>query len=363
MAPRKLLRFVLVLAGAVLALVAMMLTRSSGLSATFVLEPSAQWIVRQDRPGEIVARETSGRRQVAQSALVYQFDRGDVINLSLSSNLFDGAFVPVGMPVLELNSATDRAMELMLIARTNRLEQQVRLLLHGEGEANIAASEAVLALAITNLQSYVPMIERRRQLVTQGVLSEDELQVNEDEYNRRAQEVAVARADVEVRRMQVAPGVVAMAQAELEEALQELYLVQSRLNSRWIISPIAGRLARDSGDPTILLRVMNVQDMIARVVLPASYVNQFQTGATVELLFDGINLPPLRAPVERLEINQIPELGQSALHVLVAVPNESGVYAMNMTGRALLRASDANPFAVIMRRLRQGGFTLPWRRE
>lgn len=363
MAPRKVLRFLLVLVCAGCILGVIMFTRSAGLSATFVLEPSVQWIVRQERPGEIVARQTTGRRQVMQSTLVYQFNRGDLIRFNLASNLTEGAMVAAGTPVLELDSQADRATEQVLIARTNRLAQQIEVLRRGEGEARIRAAEAELALAITNLASYLPMIERRRTLVAQGVLSQDELQATEDEYNRRVQEVAVRRADVEVRRMQIAPGVVAMAEAELEEALQELRMVQARRAARWITTPIGGRLTRDSGDPLILLRVMNVEELYARVVLPITYYNQVRVGDHVELVFDGAGLERVRSRVERIEVNQVPELGQSALHVLVAVANPSNLYTINMTGRALLHVSDANPLGAIMRRLQQGGITLPWHRD
>ena len=360
---QKIIRFLIVLAGIAVMLVLLMFARSSTLMGAFVLEASEQWMVRQDRPGEFVARQTSGRREIMQSAEVYQFPNSDMIQLNLASNLTEGTVITAGTPVLELVSLSDQTMEKVLIARTNRLTIQINLLQKGEGTEKIAAAEASLALALTNLQSYSPLVDRRRGLVTRGVLSQDELQNAEDEYNRRQQQVIVAREDVDVRRMQVAPGVVSMAAAELEEAQQELHLVQTRRASRWLRSPVPGRLTRYSGVPNILMRVLNEWELSARVTVPMTFIDQLNVGDPVELIFAGIGIRSVTAAVERIELLPDPVYGQSVVNLLTTVPNKDGRLQVGLTGQAVIRGINANPWYAIWWRLRLAGIDALWSRR
>jgi hypothetical protein len=343
-------------------LLVLMYTRTGVLTGPFTLE-AAEWLVTQEQPGEIVTRQTTGRREVTQSVQVYEFPRGDVIRLNLASNLMEGSIVAAQTPIMELASLTDVAMEKLLVARTNRLAAQIGLLQQGEGTAKIGSAEASLALAQTNLQSYLPLVQRRRTLVDQGILSRDELQVNEDEYNRRMQEVVVAQAEVDVRRMQVAPGVVTMAQAEFEEACQELSLVQERLAARWLIAPVGGRLTRISNTPDILLRVINERDMSARVIVPIIFADQLAPGDPVELVFTGMAARALTSAIERVELQSVPQLGQSVAHLIVPVDNRDGRLRVAQTGQAIIHNIRANPLSALWRRVRLAGVDIRWQEQ
>jgi len=352
----SLLHFVVLLTVVSVGILALMLMRTSSLTGPFTLEPSEQWIVRQEQPGEIVAQQTAGRRAVINAVTVHTFNDADVIGMNLAANLAEGTMVTAGTPVMELLSLTDQATEKMLVARVRRLTEQVTQLRVGEGPAKVEEAQAGLALAVTNLASYAPMIARRRALVDQGALSYDELQQMEVEFFKRQMDVNVARTAMGVRQSQMGPSVIAAADAELEESVRELELVRARLAARWLVTPVSGCLTRYSGNPGILLRVMNVHDLLARIVVPIMYIDRVKPGDQVQLIFSGVAMQAITSVIDRVEASYDPVLGQSLVYLLVPVNNRDDRLQVAMSGQAVLRAARINPLAMVWQRLNMAGF-------
>ncbi len=348
--PNRLIRFLLLLSILCVVIVLLMKTQTTTLSGPFELEASEQWIVRQDRPGEIVTRHTLGRRQAMHGMRVCRFPDEDIVTVTLASNLTEGSWVLARTPILKLFSMTDSANEQIFAARVRRLREQTNLFHDGELQALHDESLSQLALAQTNLASFTPIVERRRGLVAQGILSADELQLTEDEYFRRRQNVEVARASVHVRRMQVAPSVIAMSEAELEEAEGELALVRARLAEQWLVTPIAGRITRSSGDPDLLLRVVSEDNLVARIVVPIAFMDKVHVGDEVKLTFSGHETLSATSAVAQVLVQPVPILGQSVLHLLVPLRNTSGKLKVAMTGHAVLYSVEINPLQILWRR-------------
>jgi len=334
-------------------LVALLMKFQSGnLAGAFELEASEQWIIRQERPGEIVARHTQGRREAVQGVKIYNYPDDDIITVNLISNLVEGSYVESGTPLLEIYSISDSSKEKSLEARVNRLREQLKLHYGGEFQAKQNEALAELALAETNLASFIPIIEKRRELAGKGILSLDEMHLSEDEYFARIQAVEVAKAALEIRKSQIAPGVIAVAQAEFEEAVQELSLIKLRLADNKLVTPIEGRITRASGDPSLLLRVVNENALYARVGLPLTYVDRISEGDIVKLIFNGSSESIITSAVEKIVVQSVPMLGRSVLHVLVPVKNRKDDVSVSMTGRAIFSSVSINPFDLMWNRLK-----------
>lgn len=349
---KRFFRFVLLFITLSVVIILLMRAQTTTLTGPFELEASEQWIVRQDRPGEIVTRHTLGRRKAIQEMRLYRFPDEDILKVSLVSNLTEGAWVKKKDPILDFQSLTDKANEKILEARVQKLKLQTNIYHNGELQARYKQALATLALAETNLASYVPLVTRRRGLVKRGVLSEDELQITEDEFFQRQQAVEVARSAALFRKSQAAPGVVAMADAQLQEAERELELARQRLAAHLIRTPIEGRITRSSGDPAILLRVVNEDMLIARIVSPIAFKEKINIGDKVLLNFNGRESEPLESRVQTIVVQSVPMLGQSILHILVPVENTNKNLTVAMSGRAVLTSVKMNPLQVLISRLK-----------
>ena len=349
---KKFAKFIFLLLIVSIIILLLLKFQSNSLVGTFELEASEQWIVKQERPGEIVARHTQGRREAIQEAKLFRYPDDDFVTISLVSNLVEGTYVEAGTTVLEINSISDQSKNKLLDAKVKRLNEQLKLYFDGEFQAKQKEAEATLALAKTNLLSYLPIIEKRRELAKKGYLSLDEKQIAEDEYFARKQEVEIAKAALEIRKSQIAPGVVAVAKAELEEALQESELAKLRLKYNKLVTPIEGRITRASGDPSLLLRVINENALYARVGLPLIFVDKINEGTPVKLVFYGKTDFVITSSVEKIVVQSVPMLGQSVLHILVPVKNLKDDVSVSMMGQAIFNSIKVAPFEMMWRKLK-----------
>ena len=349
---KRFFRFALLFIAMSVIIILLMRAQTTNLAGPFELEASEQWIVRQDRPGEIVTRHTLGRRKAIQEMRLYRFPDEDILTVNLLSNLTEGTWVKANENVLDFKSLTDNANEKILEARVRKLTEQTNVLHNGELQARYEQALANVALAETNLATYVPLIKRRRGLVKTGVLSEDELQTYESEYYNRLQDVQVAKSAALYRKSQAAPGIIAMADAELEEAERELELVQSRLAAHLVKTPIEGRITRSSGDSAILLRVMNEEKLVARVVVPIVFKDKIHIGDKVLLNFSGHQNYPVESKIENIIVQSVPMLGQSILHLLVPIDNSNKELSVSMTGTAVFTTVEMNPLQLLINRIK-----------
>jgi len=349
---KRFFRFALLIVAMSVVILLLMKTQTTTLSGPFELEASEQWIVRQDRPGEIVTRHTLGRRKVVQEMRLYRFPDEDILSVNLMSNLTEGTWVENNQPVLDFYSLADNANEKILEAKVVRLKEQTNIYRNGELQARYEQSLANVALAETNLLTYAPLVKRRRDLVKTGALSEDELQISESEYYNRLQDIQVAKSEAFYRKSQASPGVIAMADAELEEAERELELVRNRLAAHLVETPIEGRITRSSGDPAILLRVMNEDKLVARVVVPVIFKDKINLGDKILLNFRGHQDFTIESHIEHIIVQSVPMLGQSILHLLVPVDNSKKKLSVSMTGDAVLTSIKMNPLQLLISQIK-----------
>ena len=93
---------------------------------------------------------------------MFSFERNDIVDITLVSNLTEGMYIAAGTPVLELHSMSDSARQKMLQSRVERLQQQLELSQQGELQAKVQEAQASLALAHTNVLSYLPILQQHR---------------------------------------------------------------------------------------------------------------------------------------------------------------------------------------------------------
>jgi hypothetical protein len=188
--------------------------------------------------------------------------------------------------------------------------------------------------------------------VEQGYVSADELQLMELEYARRRLSASARQMQSGYQRLRLRGDSTATEEAELEETLQQLQLVQQRLASRWLITPISGRLTRSSGVPEVLVRVVNEDPLVARILAPVEHAHHLSVGADVELVFSGYNSIVVQSRIEQMSIEPDPLLGISVIHMLAPVDNTNNRFTIGMSGQARLRSVRINPFLALWREIK-----------
>ena len=215
------LRYFLIIALSGVVLYFVLQTDVAALKCPFELEASEQWTIQQERPGDFIAKHLKGRMQALAGVTTFRFERYDVVNTELAPGIREGSLVKAGDHVLTFRSLYDESQKKMLQAKVEMYQATLDNLLSGELQSRVTEGERLVTLAYTNYYSYLPLVERRRELFNTGYISNDEVQQLEEELNSRFAEIAVAEADLNARKMACSSNVINTARAELKVAQKE----------------------------------------------------------------------------------------------------------------------------------------------
>ncbi|MBR5624811.1 hypothetical protein IKW72_07420 [bacterium] len=339
------LRYFLIIALSGVVLYFVLQTDVAALKCPFELEASEQWTIQQERPGDFIAKHLKGRMQALAGVTTFRFDRYDVVNTELAPGIKEGSLVKVGDHVLTFHSLYDESQKKMLQAKVDMYQATLDNLLSGELQERVTEGEKLVSLAYTNYYSYLPLVERRRELYNTGYISNDEVQQAEEELNSRFAEISVAEADLNARKMACSSNVINTARAELRVAQKELEMVNDRLEARTVTTPVNGRVTQVSLDPEIktILRVVNEDPIYARVVAPLNFSNEIQPGLEAVLSFHNEDLT-VTGKVESVSIVPVPLMGLSVVHALIPIRDVPFSAISSMTGEAIIPSIKIDPY-------------------
>ena len=332
------LRYFLIIALSGVVLYFVLQTDVAALKCPFELEASEQWTIQQERPGDFIAKHLKGRMQALAGVTTFRFERYDVVNTELAPGIREGSLVKAGDHVLTFRSLYDESQKKMLQAKVEMYQATLDNLLSGELQSRVTEGERLVTLAYTNYYSYLPLVERRRELFNTGYISNDEVQQLEEELNSRF-------ADLNARKMACSSNVINTARAELKVAQKELEMVNDRLAARTITTPVSGRVTQVSLDPEIktILRVVNEDPIYARVVAPLTFSNEIQPGLEAVLTFHNEDLT-VTGRVESVSIVPVPLMGLSVVHALIPIRDVPFSAISSMTGEASIPSIKIDPF-------------------
>lgn len=338
------IRYILILASAGTVLYLIMQTDAAALRCPFELEASEQWTIQQERPGDFVAKHFKGRLQALAGVTTYRFDRYDVVGVELAPGVEEGSIVKKGDHVLTFHSLYDESQRKQLEAEVEKFQAALDALLSGELQSRVEEGEKLLAQAITNYNSYLPLVKRRRELYNTGFISNDEVQQMEDELNDRLIQISVVKADLDARRQACSSNVINTARGELKVAQKSLEMVDDRLAARIVKTPIQGRVTQVSLDPAsqTILRVVNEEPIYARCVASIRFSSTLTNGCEIVFRFPNEEFAVTGA-VEKVSVVPVPLMGISVLHALVPLYDLPTNRISSMTGEATVPSIKIDP--------------------
>ncbi len=218
-----------------------------------------------------------------------------VSEMLLTEEVREGSQVTIGQRLLELDSTAQRLKVAKAQAEVQRAEAALQLLQQGSRAEQIAAATARSLQATLRLQDSERALKRARQLRSQRLSSQAELDAAE-----LAVQVAQAQlVDVEQQRQELAAGnrpeAIAQAEFSAESARQSLKSEQKVLADFTVIASREGMLedlpyhvGERVPQGAVLAVILANDSTYARVYLPQNSLSQFKVGQKVEVFADGI---------------------------------------------------------------------------
>lgn len=303
-----------------------------------------EWSLHDGRPA---------RGQGLVRTRILQFERNDLVEMSLESGLSTGDRVTAGQLLGRIHSPRSSSELAEVRAQRDTLVAERALLGAGGKPSEVTEARKRLELAEVARQGQARELARVRELLDQGATSPAEYELAELEDKLRAVEVELARAGLEVTRAPARPEALSALDAEIagvDVRISELERLGAEDELR---TPISGIL--ELGGSNVVLRVYDLDTVYLRIPIPEADRGRVEVDQRVRL----------RTPSWPSEVfeGRIVDVGQDAsglngLQVFwlsAEVPNPEHKLRSGMTGVVDLSLSGKNRgfFSTILQTLMQ----------
>jgi hypothetical protein len=217
---------------------------------------------------------------------VNRFAGGDAARLTLESRLQAGSSVHEGDTLASIYSNEVARQYSELLGRLRVAMASLDLYATGEKPAIIEEERVRMLQAVELAAQHQLELNRLRQLRSQSLISEQEIELAESEQRVLEAGVEVARARFESVSSGAKPEQIDLTRAEVGSLQEEIDDIRERLRLSTITSPVSGRVARSFGADTLI----SVNDTTAFVVMMALPLHRFdlvEIGDTVHVQATG----------------------------------------------------------------------------
>ena len=201
-------------------------------------------------PESDVALESKGYIVPAHQILVSPKVNGMIVRLGndVHPGMEEGVRVTKGDILAEIESTDyqadfERAKALLALESHRLLELE-----NGNRPEEIAQSEAELAEAVTNLQQLESEWNRNQGLRKRGVLTQQDFELSESQFNATQERVKRLRYSVELMRQGARKERIEAARATVEQAKADVAKARWRLDNCTIRAPISGTILKKNAE-------------------------------------------------------------------------------------------------------------------
>lgn len=239
--------------------------------------PVQQWILFRGNDGEIFVNTENFVSSVNNSYQLTSFERGESIILNLDAALNDGEIVSKGDTLGVIHSSSQQEYLIQLKGELKVLKASLKVAMSGEKKTEIQESEQRLAVAKMELEKQTKIVKRLKESLQKEIISFQEYQTAEDEWNILAKEVNVRQAELESSLSGEKVEEINRLVEQISAVKDEISFLQEQVNSQnIIIAPFNGRIDRSFTNDTLLV-LSNFDSGIACIPVPledAVYINQ-----------------------------------------------------------------------------------------
>lgn len=232
--------------------------------------PVQEWVVMQGADGQIRTRGTDHRTGAVTAWTISEVERGDAVTLDWMPDLWERGTVSAGDTVATIRVAQRSLEEARLEGVIAVAQATVRALESGEEEALIAEATQQIRQAEAQRDQQARVVDRLRTLRAQNLVAEEEVEAAES----LLEVWTLAVQEAEARRRALETGAtaeqVAVAQAQVAAARQELDALRKRAAHDHVVVPFDGTLLR-SFAPDTLVHVVDTSAAVVLVPVPVAY--------------------------------------------------------------------------------------------
>ena len=246
-----------------------------------------EWTLLRNQGGSIGAMLRNHTRGTVQSYALNQFERGDVVRLTLHPAIQPRVYVEAGDTIASISSNETERQLAQLTGELSAATASLDLYTAGEKPPVVDEARVQLARAEELALQNEREVARLRALRERDLIAERDLETAESQQRVLETDIAAARARLDVVQTGAKPQQLDLTRARAAALQNEIATLRDRINQFTMTTPIPGTVVRSFG-PDTLLQVLDTRDNMVVMPVPWSAYHNLVPDQVVEVEVSGV---------------------------------------------------------------------------
>jgi multidrug resistance efflux pump len=248
--------------------------------------PARQWIVVKLPDGSLTATLYDHRTGLVSNQEGYQFDRGDLVQVQFKNGWTSGSRIRAGETVATIFS--NQLGENLVQLRNQLAIEQANLgvVASGQKPQVLRRQEEEINLARADLELRKKMLERMKQLRTDGLVAAMELEQAENAHNESLARVRVAESALEVSATGEKQETVSLVSSRIASLQKEIAFLENKQRRYALTAPFDGQVRLETAPEGDRLLVEDTAAAVLHIPVRLRDLAHVRPGQKIALLLD-----------------------------------------------------------------------------
>lgn len=280
---------------------------------------------------------------------LFHFGRPDYIRLSLMPDQQIGHRLNAGDIVAQLVSAEDQLRFLTLRGELDEAQANLAALNTGEKEALQVEGQEAVSYAESQLEAYEPILQRQKLLFEKNLISEQELETSQAQYDLLKINVSLQEARLQAAKTGAKTEQIAIIESKITSVEQQLKIFAEKMDAEKIKTPITGILVQPDRSSGELCHVCDLDTVVVQMPIRATEIKYVEPGMTLQAFVSGSKRNVIKAKIAHIDRNAT-QINMQPMYIATAIlDNKDGNINNGMTGYIKINAGTVTGWTLVKR--------------
>lgn len=255
-------------------------------SAPGKIMPAKEWILTKGSDGTLISYTTDHLSGVAAGYTVSQFERGDAVSFQMRPGFTCGNDVSIHDTIAYINSNELEKSFYELKGDLETANASLEYDISGEKETIISQESGNLSLMKKQAEEQLKIFKRVEALFQRNLASQEEYDIAKGTAELNEINIRIAEARLKTVQTGAKPQQLEIVRSQITSLKRQLDIIQKKMGSYTITSPIDGVINRASSGDTLLM-VSGTADFIVLVPVRWDYHSYIKTGQVITVEIPG----------------------------------------------------------------------------
>lgn len=256
-----------------------------------------EWTISQMEQDKLLTRLLSNDFAQNTEMSLFHVNRPDYISFRVKDGLAVGDRLPTGEIVAQIASIEDQLRLTSSLGKLQQANAQLAAQKTGLKRALQEEADRTLQLSKAQLAAYEPVLKRQQELYNQNLISSQEFEITRAQHELYQIDVALQEARVRTARTGEKAEVLAVIEAQIRAAADELVLLQKKAAAETFRTPIEGILVQPDIAVGELLHLCKTDTMVVQMPVKITDIQYVKPGHKVLLYVFGEGRKPRQSTI------------------------------------------------------------------